>query len=232
MLSLHRFATQDALVQALTEFCLARLNASLAEHQRVTLLLSGGSTPAPFYRQLGTQALPWDRLHLALIDERWVPPSHTASNEGLIRETLGARPTINLQGMYDGSATPEQAQREINQRYAALPRPWTLGLLGLGPDGHVASLFPGAQGLEHALTTDQLCVALQAKPSAVTGAHTARLSLSLSALLGIEHLVLYFTGTAKWHIYQEALHNPAPATTPISYLLQQTTVPLAIFWSP
>ncbi|HWK54244.1 MAG TPA: 6-phosphogluconolactonase [Hyphomicrobiales bacterium] len=232
MSSLHRFATQEALVQALTEFCLARLNASLAEYHNVTLLLSGGSTPAPLYRRLGAQALPWERLHLALVDERWVPPSDPASNEKLLRETLGAHAAARLQGIYEGSATPRQALLEVNRRYAALPRPWALGLLGLGPDGHTASLFPAAQGLEQALATEQLCAALDAKPSAVTGTHTARLSLSLSALLSIDHLVLLFTGAAKWKVYQEALRNPAPATTPVSYLLQQTSVPLAIFWCP
>jgi 6-phosphogluconolactonase len=232
MLSEHRFTDQSALLNELREFSLARILHDLAHYPEITLLLSGGSTPLPFYRDFGRQNLPWDRLHLALVDERWVAPSQPGSNERTLREALGPKAAARLTGMYDGSSVPAAALPEVSHSYTMLPRPWTLGLLGMGPDGHTASLFPGAFGLAQALSTFELCAALTAKRSEVTGDNTERMTLSLSALLGIEHLVLLFTGEAKWRVYEEALATGKRETLPVSYLLQQDAVSLDVFWCP
>jgi 6-phosphogluconolactonase len=232
MLSEHRFTDQSTLLHELRDFFLARIEHDLAQYPEITVLLSGGSTPLPFYRDLGQHDLPWERLHFALVDERWVTPANAASNEGTLREALGPKASAKLMGMYDGSSVPAAALPEVNHAYTMLPRPWSLGLLGMGPDGHTASLFPGAFGLAQALSTFELCAALTAKRSEVTGDNTERLTLSLSALLGIEHLVLLFTGEAKWRVYQEARATTKKETLPISYLLQQDSVPLDVFWCP
>ncbi|MDR2212910.1 MAG: 6-phosphogluconolactonase [Pseudomonadales bacterium] len=232
MLSEHRFTDQSALLQGLRAFFLARIEQALALHPRITLLLSGGSTPLPFYRQLAQQALPWERLHLALVDERWVDLRDGASNERALREALGGVASARLMGMYDGSPSAAAALPALNRRYAALPRPWSVGLLGLGPDGHTASLFPAAGGLDEALCTSDLCAAISAQPSAVTGEHTERMSLSLNALLNIEHLVLLFTGAEKWRVYEQARDLTARERLPVSYLVQNDSTPLDIFWCP
>ncbi|MDR0780379.1 MAG: 6-phosphogluconolactonase [Pseudomonadales bacterium] len=231
MLSEHRFTDQSALLQALREFFVAHITQGLAQHPEITLLLSGGSTPLPFYRDLGQQALPWERLHLALVDERWVAPTQAASNERALREALGPQAAARFTGMYAASSLLA-ALPQVNHRYARLPRPWTLGLLGLGPDGHTASLFPAALGLGQALSTFDLCAALSANASAAADGNTERMTLSLSALLGINHLVLLFTGAAKWRVYEQALVTQQKDALPVSYLLQQDSVPLDVFWCP
>jgi 6-phosphogluconolactonase len=232
MLSEHRFSDQSALVHGLHEFFLARLEEALSRHAAVSVLLSGGSSPLPFYRELGRQKLPWERLHLALVDERWVPPSEPASNEKALREALGPEAGARLTGMYDGSTKPAAALPELNRTYAALPRPWSVGLLGLGADGHTASLFPNAFGLTQALSTTEPCAAITAHQSEVTGPNVERMTLSLSALLGIEQLILLFTGESKWQVYERARLTTDRNAMPVSYLLQQDDVPLAVFWSP
>lgn len=232
MLSEHRFKDQNELQEALRDFFVERIERSLQRHSKTTVLLSGGNSPLPFYRMLGQHDIDWERLHLALVDERWVPQSDPNSNEGLLRGALGEVAAKRLTGMYNGAAEPGDAVAEINARYDALPRPWALGLMGLGPDGHTASLFPNADGLGNALSTKESCAAITAQPSPVTGSNIKRMTLSLSALLGIEHLVLLFTGEAKWTVYASACTIADKQSLPISYLLQQNEIPIDVFWSP
>lgn len=230
----HLFPDQASLLPALLDFCLQTLRQDLADTAEVCCLLSGGSTPRLLYQQLSQAALPWDRITPALVDERWVPVDDPASNEGMLRAVFRHNATFlaRLQGMKMPQPTAREGQRDCEQRYQALPRPWSLALLGLGPDGHTASLFPGAGGLAEALDGNQLCQAIQAVPSDVTGPFTERLSLTLTALCSARRLVLYFTGDAKWQVYRDALHCHDVARRPVAALLQQDRVPLHVYYHP
>jgi len=232
MLSEHRFENQTACLSAVQAFVLAHIQQTLAKNANASLLLSGGNSPLPLYRALGEQALPWERLRLGLVDERWVPQSDPASNEAVIREALGAAASARLTGMYDGASLPSESVDAMNTRYALLPRPWSLGVMGLGADGHTASLFPASDGLEQALTTPNFCAPITAKPSPVTGPNIHRMTLSLSALMSIERLVLLFSGDPKWAVYSAARTTLDKQSLPIAYLLQQDAVPIDVFWSP
>jgi len=234
MLQEHRFAYPEALFQALSEHCLALMGESATRHPAQTILLSGGNTPRPLYTTLAAAALPWSTIQVALVDERWVPPEHSASNEGMIRKAMQTAVARGLQitGMMQDSPTAIEGLEQVNMAYGSLPRPWTFALLGMGQDGHTASLFPDAQGLTHALTTGETCAALTARPSRITGDFLDRMSLGLNALLSTRQLFLLITGADKWQVYQQALASTTPEATPVSYLLQQTQVPIDIYWCP
>jgi len=123
---------------------------------------SGGKTPLPFYQKLASleRREPWERTHLFLVDERFVPPHHPDSNFGMIAETLirPARiPSPNVHPIPVDKGTPEAAAREYEENLRSFFKvqadevpSFDLILLGIGEDGHTASLFPENRALEEA----------------------------------------------------------------------------------
>jgi 6-phosphogluconolactonase len=131
---------------ALAEEIAIRLRAAIALRGLASLAVPGGTTPAAFLDALGRYALDWTRVVVTLTDERWVPERMPDSNAGLVARTLlrygGSRATFRP--LYVPGLLPEDALPEIERRFAAMPWPLDAVVLGMGLDGHVASLFPGA----------------------------------------------------------------------------------------
>jgi 6-phosphogluconolactonase len=231
------FASREQMLSALYEHVIDELETSLKAHEQVSLFLSGGSTPGPLYKSLAEAALDWNNIHVALVDERWVDPDHNASNEKLIRETLlagSAKPAFT--GMKTTAATATEGRSECETRYGLLPKHFALSLLGMGPDGHTASLFPCADGLDDALDNDSLntnlCAAIYPQQSEVTGEYVERMSLTPSALLRSQRLILIITGDDKWDVYQQAKQAADVKQMPVALFLQQDSTPVDVYWAP
>lgn len=234
------FDDRSSMLAALQSALCARLQQDLATADQCTLLLSGGNTPVPLYRQLAAADLPWERIHIALVDERWVDPAHDASNEGMLRANLlrerAAR--CHFTGMKSahllGPALQDAAAASTacNARYAVLPKPWSAALLGMGPDGHTASLFPDALGLRAALDSHQLCAPVHARATPVTGPWLERMTLTPHALLQCKQLFLLFSGNERQQVYKQALRTRDYAKLPVSVFLQQDAVPVDVYWCP
>ncbi len=229
-----RFDDRESMLDALYRVMLGDLENALAERAAATLLLSGGSTPAPLYRRLAQAPLAWSAVQVALVDERWVDKNSDHSNERLIRETLltanGA--AASFIGMKNNHPTPFSGEAECNLAYTQLHRPFDIALLGMGPDGHTASLFPLAQGLEEALDKQLHCAAIRARRSEVTGDRLERMTMTPWGLLQSRKLILLISGDEKWRIYREARQNGASVVLPVSFFIDQDRVPLEVYWSP
>lgn len=220
------FETKAALLAQLEQDLLTQVNQVLADEGRASLLLSGGSTPGPVYEALG-QSLD-TRVQIALVDDRWVDVEHKGSNEALLKRCF---PKHTITGMKTNAAKPQAAELEVNRRYAALAQPFAVTVLGMGPDGHTASLFPNAHGLDSALADGApLCAAITAHPSAVTGELVDRMTLTLKGILTSRKLVLLITGQDKWDVYQKAKTAEEIKQTPVSAILQQQAVDLDVYW--
>jgi len=148
--SLRDCGSADDLARRCAETLATAIDLALAERDRCQIALAGGSTPAATYRLLGQLHLPWERVDVILGDERWVPADDPASNARLLRETLmaeGPGAAACLHPVPTDLATPEQGAQAYAQTLAMLcpgsPPVLDLVLLGLGEDGHTASLFPG-----------------------------------------------------------------------------------------
>lgn len=147
-----------ALVSRALEVVVAHIAQAIADRGRCTLALAGGGTPKPLYEALAQQDLPWDKLHIFWGDERYVPPTHPDSNEGMARAAWLDRvpfPPENLHPMPTGAGDPaadadlhDQEIREFFQVPTGEFPALDIVLLGMGPDGHTASLFPHTAALD------------------------------------------------------------------------------------
>lgn len=209
------------------------LRAAIAARGQALLAVSGGKSPIALFHALRQQPLAWAQVTVMLVDERCVPASHADSNTALVREHLlqERASAAALATFFDTLADPldnaalDQLVAEANQRLAALHWPIDVAVLGMGEDGHTASLFPNAPGLEQALSSSGPLAWV--RPA--TAAHP-RLTLTLPALLASRELVLSLGGEAKQAVYREALRE-ATAALPVSLLLHQRQVPVSVWLS-
>lgn len=230
------FENRTHLFTALTAECQDILSESLSKNGKATLLVSGGSTSAPLYEALSKSDLAWKKIKVALVDERWVDQEHSASNEALIKRSLliNNAKAATFTGMKTADKHAAKGQSETESNYRALPQPFTVAIVGMGNDGHTASLFPHAQGLSKALQADndQLTAAINAKQSPVTGPNTERLTLTLAGLLKCERLIILLTGEDKLAVFDEAMKPGPVEDMPIRALLNQEKVPVELYWAP
>ena len=209
----------------------AKLREAVDARGRGSFVATGGTTPAPLYRELSRLEAPWRDITVTLSDERWVPTSDPASNEALVRRTLltGAAHAAVLAPFKTSAESPSDAVTDVDLALRAMPRPFDVTLLGLGADGHIASLFPGASGYDVAMAnteSDPLVHAIHA-PQAFGAPH--RMTLTLAALLASRLLVLMFSGAAKHDVYQAACAGVSG--TPIHDLLVRARAPVWVCWS-
>lgn len=236
MVKEYRFDDRAALFSTLAEACVGHLSEALVKHGAASFLVSGGSTPAPLYEALSLADLDWSNIHVALVDERWVDRADRASNEGLIERTLLVNRArhASFTGMKTKAASAVEGQTETEACYRTLPEPFTLCILGMGNDGHTASLFPHAEGLDEALAGEsgQLTAAIRARQSEVTGANTERMTLSLNGLLRSERLVIVLTGEEKRAVFRAAMGEGTVEDMPVRAVLRQNQVPVDLYWAP
>lgn len=231
MANWHLFEARQELVASLKAAIIEKLGTAVGQGRRASWAVSGGATPAPLFAAMQMVQLEWDKIDVALVDERWVPFDHARSNEAFVAGSLlgGNAAAAQLTGMKTEHTRAAEAVDDVNIRYAKIKQPFDSVLLGLGADGHTASLFPGALGLEAAFDADaKTCVALTALRSDVTGDEVERMSLSATAIADARHVALMITGDAKKQVLEAAL---APASElPIGRLHKMRS--FDVYWAP
>ncbi len=150
-------ADKAALVQRAYELVLAQIQTAIDQRGRCTLALAGGSTPKPLYEALAQADLPWDKLYIFWGDERYVPADHPDSNAKMARQAWLNQVAIPTEQIYPvptddpdpaaAAAQYEQTLRQVLGEPTAVPS-LDIILLGMGDDGHTASLFPHTEALQ------------------------------------------------------------------------------------
>jgi 6-phosphogluconolactonase len=227
----RRFPNAAALTEALCGEIVASLQAGLAAGRGVSLVVPGGHTPVPLFDRLSSAQLDWSSVWVTLTDERWVDPHSSASNERLVREHLlrNAAAEAQFAGLKSAHADPQSAAASCWSALAELPRPFDFVLLGMGDDGHVASLFPDSPRLATALDLSQPpgCVGMNAPAAPRT-----RMSLNLRALLDARRIAVLIVGDAKWATYERARARGPAVDMPVRALFAQQNVPVTVWWAP
>jgi 6-phosphogluconolactonase len=226
-----RYPDLDTLSQQLAAGIAADLAAAIEARGMASLVVSGGRSPVKLFERLRTLTIDWSRVHVALADERWVDPSDPASNERLVRDALlkDAAAAARFTGLKNGCATPELGAGLAWSTFNGVPRPFDVLVLGMGDDGHTASLFPDSPNLQLGLDAAAAagCIGMRSPI-----APEARLSLNLAALLDSRRIVILITGESKWRTYIAAAQAGAVEHMPVRAVLRQRRTPVEVIWSP
>ncbi len=206
------------------------LRGDLAVGEGARLLLSGGTTPAPVYRELALHGLDWSRVRVALIDERWLPPGDADSNAELVRETLLDGPAAVAR--FEPILMPDRNLDEAVSAANRMARPASIALLGMGPDGHTASLFPGPPSLAPALVASEDYVSFDAAGCPGAGAWPLRISITPAGLARARHRLLLVRGEAKRRLLERAIAGDDVLELPVRALFSLPGNPLQIHWCP
>jgi 6-phosphogluconolactonase len=226
------FRNADEMYATLATEIAARLTASVARNSRAGFVASGGTTPGALYDVLATREAPWKDVAITLSDERWIDPGSSRSNENLARTRLmTANATrAHLVPMKTTQDHPRDAEGSVDAAIAAMPRPFDAVLLGMGTDGHTASLIPGAQGLARALNCSDPALVRAIDPPDIA-AMGERMTLTLRAILDARWIALLIRGEEKLAAYKWALAGSDVLEAPVRAVLHQAGVPVSVFWS-
>lgn len=227
MLNLISVSSKAQASEVLADMCFAKLSGALSERGKATLLLSGGSTPGPAYEQLGKFHLNWEGVIVGLVDERWVEANHEASNEGLVRRTLMAGKAQEcdfLPMKHEGSLA--EAMPRLNESYEPFAATDVV-VLGMGPDGHTASWFPGADGLEASMDANghELVAPIIADNAPVAGKYPERATVTMPALKNARHVFLMISGEDKMEVLADTQRN-----LPIHQLFEARNQNITTIW--
>jgi 6-phosphogluconolactonase len=214
------------LAEQLAEAVFQALNDDLEHQENALLVVSGGSTPVPFFKALAAKPLPWERVEITLADERWVDEQSDDSNAKLVREHLlqGAASAAHFEPLTSDAGTPEEGVSDVSERALSLSWPASVVILGMGGDGHTASLFPDSLELGLALATEEPLVAVRT-PSQPQ----PRITFSADRLHQARRHILHITGDDKRAVLAKALSGDDMRQLPIRAFL---SCPLAIYWAP
>ena len=217
---IESFSNTRALADAAAHAVAGQLADGLKTHPRASLVATGGRAPGPVYDRLTTAPIDWARVLVTLSDERCVAPDDPQSNARLVRERLlvGAAARAHLIPLWP---KPQAAALAALQPFDAV-------MLGMGEDGHIASLLPGDPALARHL--DPTGEALVAEvPPGLGAPPLPRITLTLKALLAARAIFLLIAGATKREVIDRAL---AGEDLPVRALLIQNDVPVRVLWSP
>ncbi len=222
----------ESLAQAVADDLAAICRDAIEARGRAILALAGGRTPYPAYRRFAASGLPWSRVHVIATDDRCVPHAHAASNTRELRWALESARGIDITPLGPPDGDPDAAEAHARRLLGHTTEPFDAVLLGMGGDGHTASLFPGSAMLAAALADDAED-AYRIDPLPLPPeAPFARVTLSARRLLHTDHLLLAITGESKREVLRRAQAQRDPARLPICAFLHAPEIDVQIHWSP
>ncbi|HEU0200354.1 MAG TPA: 6-phosphogluconolactonase [Burkholderiaceae bacterium] len=232
--SLHvrHFASMDEMAAVVAELAREALAEAIEVRGAASLVVSGGTTPAGYFPRLAALPLAWERVTITLADERWVTATDEASNERLARDHLLQGPAARARfiGLKTPAPTPQEGAAAAAAALDALARPYDLVLLGMGHDGHFASLFPGAPELARGLAGAESARCIAITPPAHARPSVPRISLTLAELTRARRIVVALQGAGKRATLDHALasaqrlNGSAGESLPIAALFARANV--------
>lgn len=227
-MALQEFTVRSECESALLNEFSCAIDKDLTTQKRVAIALAGGNTPKILYEKLGSTQINWSNVVVTLTDERWVNVNHADSNERMLKEYLfhGPAKMALFLGLKNPEKTPEVGQIRTAHLLKKNITKLDYVVLGMGDDGHFASIFPNMVNTKQLLDLDQTEPCLAAYPSG----KPPRMSLTFQYLLSAKKIFLFISGQDKLVLIKKVLAGEE-TSLPIYQLLQQTLCPVEIYWS-
>ncbi len=227
MLTEQKFESREAASVAAAARIAGLIGAQLERDEQATFVVSGGTTPAQCFNYLSGCTLEWHRVQVALSDERWVQSDHEDSNERLVRQTLikDEASSVSMLSIYQDDLTVDERCDALQSQFPKAG--FACSMVGMGADGHFASLFPDGDSLDAGLNTHNRRFYI---PIRTAGSPHPRVSMTLGALLRSDEILLLFFGEEKLAVYEKA--GAGDKTYPIAALLEQLDIPVTLYWAP
>lgn len=208
MFNYHSFASREVMVDAATQQIADAVIAAIKKKGTAILMLSGGSSPRPVYEALSEMDLPWDKVTIGLVDDRWIERGETGSNETFLDETLfkGQARNAKFIGLKTRGPNPAAGVKASERQISAITSPFDVCVMGMGLDGHTASWFPNSKGLREALdpNNSDSVIAIDARGCPVAGDHPERITLTLTSVMASKQIILMIPGARKSDVFKQS----------------------------
>ena len=227
-MQLNQFNDTTALNQDFAQRLVTILQQAISDRGAAYLVVSGGKTPHALFNTLSQTDLAWDKVTVLLADDRWLDESQQDSNERLVKATLlqNKASAAHFISLYANTASAFDGALQVLPRVAALPA-FDAVILGMGEDGHTASLFPCSAQIHQGLA-DDAPAALAVQPAT---APYQRMSLSLPRLLNSRHIFLHLVGANKLTVLEKAMADSDVYAMPIRAFLQHPVAQVTVMYS-
>jgi len=204
------------------------LTEAIIKKGRASMAVSGGSTPITLFKEFSLLNINWTKIDLTLVDDRWVDAKNADSNELLVRTHLikNKAAQVNFIPLKNDSKTAKEGQIYSEKMLRKITFPFDVVLLGMGSDGHTASLFPCSDELPEAMNLNNSNYLISTSPKT---APYERISLTARVILDSKNVFLHLNGSSKLHTLESAMEFKDPNKMPIYTFLENG---LSIFWSP
>jgi 6-phosphogluconolactonase len=225
----HVFKRQSELLDMMSKSIVLRLKRAIGSKGSATLVVSGGKTPVELFKVLSQISLPWEQVTVGLSDERWIPVSNKESNEYLVKKYLlqDKAKKASFVGMFSDQIPLNEAEVICSDKTERALLPFDIILLGMGSDGHTASLFPENIRLDEAfdLNSDLNCIMMEPSKAPYT-----RMSLTRRAILSASYIYLYFEGQEKQDVFHQVMSGDDTYKMPIRSILNQKDKNIEIYY--
>lgn len=227
-MQLHQFTDSSELNQDFANRLIAILSDAIAKRGAAYLVVSGGRTPQGLFSKLSQTDLDWSKVTITLADDRFLPDSEADSNERLVKASLlqNKAAAATFISLYAATTTAELAVPELLQRVKQLPT-FDAVILGMGEDGHTASLFPCSVEIQQGLAANAPDL-LAVNP---TTAPYQRISFSKQRLLNSRALFLHLVGASKLTVLEQAQAAQDELAMPIRAFIHHTVPELTVMFA-
>lgn len=230
MFTLKKYPNSQLLIEDLAAYIVKDLKQAIDKKGHASIAVSGGKTPIPLFKLLSQQDLDWHNVFITLVDDRWVDDTDDASNEKLVLNYLlqNKAKLANFVGLKNSCDNPFDGAEITDKILNKIPMPIDVLILGMGEDGHTASLFPGAANLRVGLDMKSGRKVVGMTPLT---APLDRITLTLPTILDSQNIYLHLVGESKMQVLQQAEKGDDINQMPIRAILQQNKVNVIGFWT-
>lgn len=230
MFTLKKYPNSQLLIEDLAAYIVKDLKQAIEKKGHASIAVSGGKTPIPLFKLLSQQDLDWHNVFITLVDDRWVDDTDDASNEKLVLTYLlqNKAKLANFVGLKNSCDNPFDGAEITDKNLNKIPMPLDVLILGMGEDGHTASLFPGAANLRAGLDMKSGRKVVGMTPLT---APLDRITLTLPTILDSQNIYLHLVGESKMQVLQQAEKGDDINQMPIRAILQQNKVNVIGFWT-